>query len=422
MDGDGDLDLFVGGRVIGGQYAKAASSQIYRNEAGKFVLDTANTQKFSNLGLVSGAIWTDLDGDGFPELVLTCEWGTVRVFANRAGDLVDATHAWGLDTQRGLWTGIAAGDFNNDGRMDLAVGNWGRNTAYEEAIGTELRLYHGPLDGNGTWNVIEAQWDHSLAKVVPRRDWRTVGRAIPWIQERFTSFATYAQAGLDEILGEKLKSLEELRINTLDSMVFLNRGGKFDGHPLPFEAQLSPVFGLCVGDYDGDGNEDLFVAQNFFNTDRETGRYDAGRGLWLQGDGHGNWRPVPSMESGIAIDGEQRGAALADFDRDGRVDLAVAQNSGPVRLYRNQGGRPGLRVKLVGPPGNLTGLGAILRLGTEKYPGPARELHGGGGYWSQDSSITVLALPDSRDALSLSVAWPGGRIHTHAVPANTREI
>ena len=422
VDGDGDLDLFVGGRVMGGQYPRAASSRLYRNEGGRMVLDEANSGKLAGVGLVSGAVWTDLDGDGYPELVLACEWGGVRVFWNHGGELTERTRALGLENYLGLWTGVTAGDFDGDGRMDLVVGNWGRNTVYEESIGRELRLYHGDVDGNGSWDIIEAQWDPGLGKVVPRRDWKTVGQAIPMVQERFSSYGAYGRAGVDEIYGSRLGAMEELRVRTLESVVLLNRGGRFEAKPLPFEAQVAPVFGLCVGDYDGDGKEDLFVAQNFFGTDRETGRYDAGRGQWLQGDGQGGWRAVPGQESGVKVYGEQRGAALSDFDGDGRVDLAVSQNGAALALYRNRGGRPGLRVRLSGAAGNASGLGAIVRLGEEGKPGAARELHGGGGYWSQDSSTTVLARPLNPTSLVLSVAWPGGTSQQYPIPLSAQEV
>jgi hypothetical protein len=190
--------------------------------------------------------------------------------------------------------------------------------------------------------------------------------------------------------------------------------------PLPFEAQVSPVFGVCVGDLDGDGNEDIFVAQNFFAVDAETVRYDAGRGVLLRGDGRGGFSAVAGQESGILIYGEGRGAALGDFDGDGRLDLAVAQNGTETKLYHNEAAKPGLRVRLNGPEGNSIGAGAILRIGNTKNMGPAREVHAGAGYWSQDSPVQVLTVPTG--ATDLSIRWTGGKTTTSTIPRGAREI
>jgi hypothetical protein len=189
---------------------------------------------------------------------------------------------------------------------------------------------------------------------------------------------------------------------------------------LPAEAQFAPVFGLSVADFDGDGQEDVFLGQNFMAMRLEEPRLDAGRGLWLRGDGAGRFAPVPGQASGVAIYGDQRGSALGDFDGDGRVDLVVAQNSAATRLFRNETGRPGLRVRLHGPPGNPLGIGAVVRLQFDARSGPAREIHGGSGYWSQDSVVPVLALPSAPTALW--VRWPGGRVTTSPIPAGAREV
>src|SRR5262249_41444240 len=141
--------------------------------------------------------------------------------------------------------------------------------------------------------------------------------------------------------------------------------------------------------------------------------------LWLRGDGHGHFSSVPGQESGVKIYGEQRGAALGDFDADGRIDLVVSQNSAPTTLWRNTGARPGLRVRLAGPAGNPEALGAVIRLMFGDQAGPAREIHGGSGYWSEDSVVQVLAIPKTPTALS--VRWPGGRNTLSPLPGTARE-
>src|SRR5947209_12712942 len=147
----------------------------------------------------------------------------------------------------------------------------------------------------------------------------------------------------------------------------------------------------------------------------EDSRCDAGRGLWLKGDGKGNLRAVAGQDSGVKVYGEQRGAALCDYDGDGRIDLVVTQNGNETKLFHNEQAKPGLRVRLKGRPGNPNGIGAQLRLSLAHGQGPTREIHAGSGYWSQDSFVQVLALPEP--AMSIWVRWPGGKVATHALPA-----
>ena len=212
----------------------------------------------------------------------------------------------------------------------------------------------------------------------------------------------------------------ELRVTTLDSMVFLNRGDHFEAAPLPVEAQFAPAFGIAVGDFDGDGNEDLFLSQNFFAVEPETSRYDAGRGLCLLGDGRGHFTALSGEKSGLKIYGQQQGCAVCDFDGDGRLDLCVAQHGATTKLYKNVGARPGLRVRLQGPAGNPNGIGACIRLLMGETLGPVREIHAGSGYWSQDSVLQIMGIPTTPS--TVRVRWPGGKEVAGAIPASAREI
>ncbi len=419
-DGDGDLDLFVGGRCGGGRYPAPASSLLVRNRGGVWEVDADNVKPLDHVGLVSGAVWSDLDADGWPDLVLACEWGPVRVFHNDRGALKEITDELGLGDRTGWWNGVTTGDLDGDGSLDIVATNWGRNTKYRASQRNPRRLYYGSLDGSETVSLIEAFRDETLGKEVPDREFRTVLAALPFLSEKIPTYEAYANGSVEDLFGETLKQMAVVEANTLETLVFFNRGGRFVGMALPREAQLAPGFGVVVGDMDGDGREDVFLSQNFFAVNPDYWRHDAGRGLWLKGDGKGGLSAVPGQVSGVKVYGEQRGCALADYDGDGRVDLAVAQNGNALKLYRNRGARPGLRVRLQGPPGNPTGVGAGVRLGSGGKWGPLREIHAGSGYWSQDSAIQVLSTASA--PTQISVRWPGGKTTTNDLPAGAAEI
>lgn len=162
------------------------------------------------------------------------------------------------------------------------------------------------------------------------------------------------------------------------------------------------------------------MSQNFSAMNPESGREDAGRGVWLRGDGRGGFTAMAGQESGVTIYGEQRGCAVADFDGDGRVDLVVTQNGAETKLFRNTGAHPGLRVRLRGGAGNPSGAGAVMRLVSEGKKGPAREVHAGSGYWSQDGAVQVLGPRET--ATAVWVRWPGGNERTYPVSTGAREV
>ncbi|HEY5914538.1 MAG TPA: VCBS repeat-containing protein, partial [Verrucomicrobiae bacterium] len=430
-DGDGELDLFVGGRVKAGQYPAAASSRLYHGRGGKLVLDETNSAGLREVGLVSGAVWSDLDGDGWPELILACEWGPIRIFHNDRGRLnemdLPIRFAGGVRPSPGAirhltgwWNGVTTGDLDGDGRLDIVACNWGRNTKYRASPGSPRRIYYGDLAQQGRLDLVEACRDETSGREVPDRDLDSVAVGLPFIRGRFSSYAAYGQATLAEVLGDAFKAASKVEANTFDSMVFLNRTNGWVAIPLPREAQFAPAFAVCVGDYDGDGCEDVFLSQNCFATEPKTPRCDAGRGLWLRGDGRGEFRAAPGQESGIKIYGEQRGAALCDYNHDGRIDLVVTQNGGETRLYRNAGAKPGLRVRLAGPDGNPRGIGAVIRVDYGDRLGPSREMHGGSGYWSQDGTAQVLGM--AQIPVAVLVRWPGGRTTIAKLPPDVREV
>jgi hypothetical protein len=419
-EGGGGLRLFVGGGVNPGRYPVGNLSKLFRYNGHEWSLDALNSALLGSLGIVNCAVWTDLDSDGIPELVLTSEWGPIHVFKWRNQRLAEITAEWGLSGYTGLWKGVTAGDFDGDGRMDLAVANWGLNSTYAASTKRPLTLFYGEMAQPNVMDLIETEWDPVRNGLTPTRQITDLAASLPFLGEQFASHLGYSQASVREVLGQRMPLARKLEINTLESMVFLNRGGHFEAMALPAEAQTAPAFSVNVADFDGDGREDLFLSQNFFATRPGIPRLDSGRGLVLRGDGTGKFTPVPGETSGILVYGEQRGAAICDFNEDGRPDLVVSQNGAATKLYENTSGVAGLRIKLSGPPENPHGLGACIRLRFSDRLGPAREIHGGSGYWSQDSSIEVMAGGGA--AKQIWVRWPGGRTTSTDIPVGAKEI
>lgn len=418
VDADGDLDLFIGGRVTAGRYPASTASLLMRNDGGRFSV----LQRFDSMGLASGSVFTDLDDDGRVELVVACEWGPIRVFKRNpaSGVFEEVTSKLGLDALTGWWNGVAAGDFDSDGRMDLVASNWGLNTHYRADPVHPRRIYFGDLAGSGQTDVIEAYVDTATGNELPDREFQALVMSLPSLRERFLTLASFGKAHIAEILGDQAKLANRVQATTLEPMVLLNRGGRFEPRPLPPEAQRSPAFGIAVADFDGDRNEDIYLGQNHFATHPQTSRADAGRGLLLRGDGHGGFAPMPATQSGLEIYGEQRGAAAADYDGDGRVDLVTTQNGASTRLFHNTGGTPGLRVRFAGPPSNATSIGTQARAIRAQTLGPAREIHAGAGYWSQDSATLIFAHPSEINALL--VRWPSGLVTTNSIPPSSAEV
>ncbi|HMJ65936.1 MAG TPA: CRTAC1 family protein, partial [Candidatus Binatia bacterium] len=244
IDNDGDLDLFLAGRVLPRGYPEPVSSVIFRNESGRFRPDAENSQRLARIGLVSGAVFSDLDGDGDADLLLACEWGPVRLFRNDGGNFSDVTESVGLAKFTGLWNGITTGDFDSDGRLDIVASNWGRNTKYQAHLAQPLHAYWGDFSHLGGFDVLEGYFDPGLKKIVPWAALDVLAAVMPLVQEQFPSNRAYGSAGIEEILGPQAANAKHAKVTTLDSMLFLNRGDHFEARPLPAEAQWAPLFGL----------------------------------------------------------------------------------------------------------------------------------------------------------------------------------
>jgi len=407
-DSDGDLDLFLGGRFIPGKYPQDADSRLFKNESGQFVLDKMNSRKLQKIGLVTGAVFSDYDGDGDQDLILSREYGSILLFENNDGIFHDVSAQVGLDRYKGRWNGIATGDFNNDGYPDIVATNWGMNTEENISIDHPYKIFYDNFDRDQQVEIIEAEYDPYLGAYVPRRGLNDLYHTLSTITRNVSSYKDFARSSLKKILGVPLNMVPSKSVNTSQQMVFINKNGKkYVPHSLPRKSQFTVAFSAGVADLNNDGNEDIFLSQNLFALPKFTPRFDAGRGLWLQGDGKGNFKAVGGKKSGIKVYGEQRGAALADFNKDGKIDVAIAQNNAPLKLYVNRTSKVGITVQLQGPRQNKNGIGSSIRLiYKDGSKGPRREIQAGSGYWSQNSATQILGI--RRKPEFIEVTWPNG--------------
>jgi hypothetical protein len=424
FDRDGRLDLFIGGRVVPGLYPLAPKSALLANRGGRFE-DVTETLApgLREVGLVTAALWSDVDGDGWPDLVLTLEWGHVRYFHNNQGKgFEDWTEKAGFAAAgTGWWNSIAAGDFNGDGRLDYAVGNLGLNTQYHASTDHPALLFSGDFKGDGTSQLIEAYYEGD--RLYPWRTRRSLGAVIPSILKRFPRNDFYARATLGEILGEeKLAAAQRLAATEFRSGVLLSQpDGTYRFAPLPRLAQISPIQGIVAGDFDGDGRADIYAVQNSYSPIPTVGRFDGGLSILLRGDGHGNFTPVPPAESGLVVPGDAKALAVLDLDLDGWPDFLITRNNSTSLAFRNNGvtGRHSFRILLHGPPGNPTAVGARVTVELADGSTQTSEVSAGSGYYSQSSAACFFGFPGTILPRKVKVRWPSGAVTEHAAPTAT---
>jgi hypothetical protein len=343
-DKDGDLDLFVGGRVDPWNYPKPVSSFIYRNDSknGKVTFTDVTKQiagELKNIGLVCDAVFSDFDNDGWPDLVLTGEWMPITFLKNDKGTFKNVTASTGIAGQKGWWNSLTTGDFDNDGDTDYIVGNLGRNSFFQATEQQPVSIYAKDFDNNGSYDAFPSLYVRTSQedpgwKEHPAHMRDDAVKQMIGMRAKFQNYKTYANATMDQLFtAEQLEGALILKAGNLSSSYCRNDGaGKFTLAPLPFTAQLSALNGMLADDFDGDGNLDVIINANDYGTDVSIGRYDALNGLMLKGDGKGNFVAKSILESGIFIPGN--GKALVKLrGKDGRYLAAAGQNRGPLKIF-----------------------------------------------------------------------------------------
>ena len=334
FDGDGDIDLFIGGRVVPGRYGLDPPSVLLANDGrGRFTDVTARVApELARIGMVTDALWTDVDRDGRPDLVVVGEWMPITIFRNGTGGKLERLAVGGLEKSHGWWNRIVAGDFTGDGRTDFIVGNLGLNTRFRAAENEPATMYVKDFDGNGFVEQIVSYYIDGVSYPLVLRD--DLIKTLPYLKARYLNYEDYARQGVTDVFKpDELADAVLKTAHTFATALARNNGdGSFTLVALPLEAQVAPVYGILAADYDRDGKLDLLLAGNFDGVKPEIGRMSAGYGLFLRGDGKGDFTPVRTTESGFLVPGQARDITRI---KTGQGELyAVTRNNDSLLVFR----------------------------------------------------------------------------------------
>ncbi len=344
FDKDGDLDLFIAGRVEPWNYPKPVSSFIYRNDSKngvvKFTDVTATVAKtLINVGMVCDAVWTDFNNDGWQDLVLTGEWMPIMFYKNNKGAFENITASDNITDKRGWWTSIIPGDFDNDGDIDYVAGNLGLNSFYKASEQYPVNIYAKDFDNNGNFDAIPTIYLPASQENKEKREYPVhlrddMAKQLISFKTKFQNYKSYAAATFDKMFSkEEMKDVLKLQANYFSNSYIRNDGnGKFSISQLPLETQFSCMNGMISEDFDGDGNLDLLATGNDYGTEVSVGRYDACNGLFLKGDGKGGFTSLKILQSGWFVPGNAK--ALVKLRRsDGKCLLVTSENKSGLKAF-----------------------------------------------------------------------------------------
>jgi enediyne biosynthesis protein E4 len=344
FDRDGDLDLFVGGRVVPLRYPETPESYLLVNTGdGKFENKTsAFSSVLGSVGMITSAIWSDVNNDNWTDLIVVGEWMPITFFINEKGKSFSPI---ALDNTAGWWNSISGGDFDNDGDIDYIAGNLGRNSIYKASVDEPVTVYAKDFDNNGSVDPILCRYIQGKEHPVHPREALT--GQIPSLRGVATRYSLYGGMGIHDLFSkEKLQNAIVLKSTMLSSVYIQNNGNNtFEVKPLPSEAQFSPMFGTLVTDLDEDGNLDILSVGNSYACEVLSGYYDAGIGNYLQGDGNGNFKAVPVTQSGFFVDGDAKAIAKL-VSKEGRELFLVTQNRDSLKVFMMPGSEGGSVVGL----------------------------------------------------------------------------